>query len=220
MTRLKLLIFDMDGTLVDSAGLLLAAQEEALHEHGHAHPGRQSGLDVVGLTLDIAVGRLTGSGQPETEMAETYKRVFNRMRVDASNPAYAEHLYDGVAAGLAALSRRTDIVLGIATGKTRRGYDYLAERQNWLPLFKTVQTADSAPSKPHPGMILQAMAETGIGPEATYMVGDSNHDMEMAVAAGVSGIGVSWGFQPVEVLRKAGARHIVQRFQDITTLLD
>jgi phosphoglycolate phosphatase len=215
---MKLLIFDMDGTLVDSAALLLAAQEEALLQHGHPHPGRQKGLDVVGLTLDIALGRLTGSGEPETEMAETYKRVFNRMRVDASNPANAEHLYAGVADGLAALSQRHDVVLGIATGKTRRGYDYLAERQNWLPLFKTVQTADSAPSKPHPGMILQAMADTGIGAEATFMIGDSNHDMEMAVAAGVTGVGVSWGFQPVEVLRRTGARHIVGQFSEIGEL--
>lgn len=214
-----LLLFDMDGTLVDSAALLLAAQEEACRLHGHLHPGRQAGLDVVGLTLDLALGRLIGTNKPEAEMGETYKRLFNTMRSDATNPEFGEPLYPGVAEGLARLHDREDVILGIATGKTRRGYDYLADRHDWARYFVTVQTSDVAPSKPHPGMIKQAMRETGIGPERTFMIGDSNHDMEMAVAAGVTGVGVSWGFQPVEVLRKSGAKYIVERFDEIEALI-
>lgn len=216
---MKLVLFDMDGTLVDSAALLLAAQEEACHLHGHVHPGRQAGLDIVGLTLDIGLGRLIGSGQPEPEMAETYKRLFNTMRSHTGNPAFGEPLYEGVAEGLARLGARDDLILGIATGKSRRGYDYLAERHGWAHVFKTVQTSDIAYSKPHPGMILQAMHETGIGPENTFMIGDSNHDMEMSVAAGVTGVGVAWGFQPVDVLRRSGAKYIVERFDQIDALV-
>lgn len=215
---MKLILFDMDGTLVDSAALLIATQVEALRRHGHVHPGRAAGLAIVGLTLDVGLGRLIGSNRPEPEIAETYKALFHAMRGNG-DPAFAEPMYPGVEEGLARLGRREDLILGIATGKSARGYAYLAERNGWNRLFATVQTSDVAPSKPHPGMIEQAMAETGVGREATFMVGDSNHDMEMAVAAGVTGIGVAWGFQPVEVLRTTGARHIVERFEEIEALL-
>ena len=216
---MKLVLFDMDGTLVDSEALLLATQVEACRIHGHVHPGRRAGLDVVGLTLDIALGRLIGTNKAEPEMSETYKRLFNAMRLDDAHAALAEKLYPGVAEGLAGLAARDDLVLGIATGKSHRGYAYMAENHGWADYFATVQTADIAPSKPHPGMIHQAMRETGIGPGNTFMIGDSNHDMEMAVAAGVTAIGVSWGFQPVDVLTRTGASHIVREFADIETLL-
>ena len=86
-------------------------------------------------------------------------------------------------------------------------------------MFATIQTADDAPSKPDPGMMLQAMAETGIGPDATVMVGDTTFDMAMARAAGVRAVGVSWGYHPVAALIEAGAETIIDRFAELEALL-
>ena len=101
-------------------------------------------------------------------------------------------------------------MLGIATGKSRRGIDRLFEREGWASRFLTVQTADDHPSKPHPAMIRAAMAETGVGPERTVMVGDTTFDVEMALAAGVGALGVAWGYHPPEELREAGAHGIIE----------
>ena len=111
------------------------------------------------------------------------------------------------------------MLLGIATGKAYRGVLHLFDSYGWHDHFVTVQTADRAPSKPNPGMILQAMEQTGIAPEHTVMIGDASFDMEMAVAAGVTGIGVTWGYQSETSLRQSGAVHMVHDYQELQALL-
>ncbi|WP_186416846.1 HAD-IA family hydrolase [Bosea sp. CS1GBMeth4] len=217
---MDLVIFDLDGTLIDSEAIILGAQYETFARCGRSHPGREAGLGVIGLTLDIALMRLAGLAEPDDVLTETYRQVFNGMRQQAeSDPALAEPLFPGVVDLLAGLSRRPRTLLGIATGKSRRGADYIVERHGWGKLFTTVQTADDAFSKPHPEMILRAMAETGAAPERTLMVGDSTFDMEMAVAAGVTPVAVSWGFQPVAALRAAGARHVIEDCAELVPLI-
>jgi phosphoglycolate phosphatase len=133
---------------------------------------------------------------------------------------YEEPLFGGIARVLAELSGRHGTKLGIATGKTLRGVDYVVDLHGWDGLFATIQTADSAPSKPDPGMILQAMAETGGQPGRTVMIGDSVHDMRMARAAGVAAIAVSWGFQPASMLVDAGAHLVAQTADELPRLID
>jgi phosphoglycolate phosphatase len=111
-------------------------------------------------------------------------------------------------------------MLGVATGKSQRGVRHLVEREAWHDFFATIQTADDAPSKPHPAMILQALAATGALPERAVMIGDSTYDMEMARAAGIDVIGVSWGYHPPEALMQAGARRIVGSVADLETELE
>lgn len=218
---MNLVIFDLDGTLVNSEAIILGAQRETFARCGLVHPGREAGLGIVGLTLDIALMRLAGLDRPDPLLTETYKDVFNGMRRQAeSDPALAEPLYVGVSEMLEALSRRPGTVLGIATGKSRRGADYLIERHGWERRFATIQTADDAISKPHPEMIQRAMRETGAAAEATLMVGDSNFDMEMAVAAGVTAVAVSWGFQSVAALQAAGARHVLEDWAELAGIVD
>ncbi len=219
--RMDLVIFDLDGKLIDSEAIILGAQVEAFAQCGLVHPGREAGLGVVGLTLDIALMQLAGLQQPDDRLTATYKHVFNAMRHRAeTDPALDEPLYPGVAAMLASLKARPGLKLGIATGKSRRGADYIVERHGWEGIFATIQTADDAPSKPDPGMILRALAETGAAPERTAMVGDSSFDIEMAVAAGVVPVAVSWGFQPVAKLQALGARFTISQASELPVLIE
>jgi phosphoglycolate phosphatase len=217
---MDLIIFDLDGTLINSEAILLGAQVETFARHGLAHPGREAGLGVVGLTLNIALMRLAGLAEPDEALTDTYREVFGAMRRQAQTDAsFDEPLFPGVPATLAALAARPGLRLGIATGKSRRGAEYIIERHGWQDLFATVQSADDAPSKPHPGMILRAMAQTGAAPERTAMVGDSSFDIEMAVAAGVVPVAVSWGFQPAASLVALGARHVLDNCVDLPGVL-
>jgi phosphoglycolate phosphatase len=215
----KLFIFDVDGTLVNSEHLILDVQYEVFRQAGLTHPGREAGLQIVGLSLDVALGRLLGKSSAP-ELVEPYKAVFNSYRTRAHEvPRWDEPLYPGALDLLTAIRARPDAALGMATGKTLRGVRYILDRHGWDDWFDTLQTADDAPSKPHPGMIENAMQETGIGPAGTFMIGDSNHDMEMARAAGVTAIGVAWGFQPPDVLLASGAHVIARDYADLARLL-
>lgn len=213
---MDLVIFDLDGTLINSEAIILGAQFETFARHGIEHPGREAGLGIVGLTLDVALMRLAGLAAPDPMLTETYREVFGAMRLRAeTDAAFDEPLYPGVAETLEHLAAMPGLKLGVATGKSRRGADYIIERYGWQDLFQTVQTADDAPSKPHPGMILRAIAETGARPERTAMVGDSSFDIEMAVSAGVTPVAVSWGFQPAPRLVSLGARHVLADFGEL-----
>jgi phosphoglycolate phosphatase len=125
--------------------------------------------------------------------------------------------FAGASELLAELAARKDVRLGIATGHVSHMIAPALERFGWQQYFRTVQTADKAPSKPHPGMILQALGEAGVKAEDAIMVGDTSYDMEMACAAGVRAVGVSWGYHRPDRLREAGAWRVVN---DIGELRD
>jgi phosphoglycolate phosphatase len=121
---------------------------------------------------------------------------------------------------IAELARRDDIVLGIATGKSQRGVRLVLGHHGLLDHFITIKTADDAPSKPDPGMVLAAMREAGAAPENTVVVGDTVYDMAMARAAGAAGIGVTWGYHPGAALAGAGALAVIDRFANLVPTLD
>ncbi len=202
-----LILFDLDGTLINSEAIILGAQMAVAEEFGLAFPGREAGLAIVGLSLPVALERLFGTAAPVDALCESYKLAFNGMRGRAG---YEEPPFAGVPGLLAELGGWAGATVGMATGKTRKGVDAVVDMHGWHGVFRTIQTADSAPSKPDPGMILQAAAETGGEPARTVMIGDSVHDMAMARAAGATAIAVSWGFQPPAMLEAAGA-HLVAR---------
>lgn len=211
---LRLVIFDVDGTLVDSQADILAAMSEAFAAAARPLPTRSRVLSIVGLSLDVAMARLVPDA-PEAEqavMVQAYKDAYMDLRAQ-TGAAQSSPLYPGARVVLDHLQALPDVVLGVATGKSRRGLDKLIEAHGFGGMFATQQVADFHPSKPHPSMILQAMAETGATPAQTVMIGDTTFDMDMAAAAGVHGLGVGWGYHPAETL--TAARRVLAEFGEL-----
>ena len=207
MTRLVL--FDIDGTLLDSQHMICAAMTTAFAEQGLLPPPRAAVLAGVGLSLPRFFTTLCGEAAPVAALATSYKSAWRALR---EAPGFTYPLYAGADALLRALARRSDIVLGIATGKSQAGVADICQRCDWTGFFATVQTADDAPSKPSPVMIQQALHQTGFAAKDCVMIGDTDFDMAMARSAGVRALGVRWGYHPVEALRDAGADVIVTDF--------
>lgn len=216
---MKLVIFDCDGTLVDSQHMIVAAMETAFAAEGLAHPPRDKILSIVGLSLTNAITHLVPVRDEEMilRLAETYKGAFAELR---KSPEHREPLFPGCREALMALAARPGVKLGIATGKSRRGVAALLEREELADIFATIQTSDTHPSKPHPAMLLEALAETGVAPEHAVMVGDTTFDIEMAISAGVHAIGVGWGYHPSDDLVRFGAHHMIEHYDELLPVLD
>jgi phosphoglycolate phosphatase len=216
---MRLVIFDCDGTLVDSQAIIVAAMARTFEARGLADPGREATLSIVGLSLKEAMAALVPEADEATvtAMAEGYRQSYLALKQE---PALKDALYPGARETVTALAGRPDVMLGIATGKSRRGVAALLQREAFEGLFVTIQTADDAPSKPHPAMVHQAMAEVGAGPDDTVMIGDTAYDMAMARAAGAGAIGVTWGYHPRQLLLDAGSHTLVDRFADLVPAID
>jgi phosphoglycolate phosphatase len=217
--RAELAIFDVDGTLIDSQAFILAAMRAAFAEEGGEPPSDAQTLSIIGLSLPHAVRRLAPhlSDAAVAATAERYKAHFVRLRAETGGEAAAP-LYPGARAALERLDA-AGALLGVATGKARRGLDHALDAHDLRRFFVTTQTADDAPSKPHPGMILNALAATGVDARAAVMIGDTTYDVEMARAAGVRAIGVAWGYHPPEALLAAGAAVVIDAFDDLDAAL-
>ena len=216
---MKLIIFDCDGTLVDSQNAIFGAMQHAFGGLGLEAPTRPQVLGVVGLSLPEAFKGLAPDLEQSVrdELAHRYKGAF-----PATPLADLERdpLFPGAKAVVERLGQRRDVILGIATGKSLRGVKRLFEQEGWHDLFATIQTADNHPSKPHPSMVLTAMAETGIAPRRTVMVGDTSFDVAMGRNAGVTSVGVGWGYHAVDELMDAGAHGIVDSFDALEAAID
>jgi phosphoglycolate phosphatase len=213
----RLAIFDCDGTLVDSQSNICLAMEDCFERAGLAPPARERTRRVVGLSLVEAMEAMLPEGSPEQHraLAEHYKAAFHRLR---RRGAVEEPLYDGIAK-LIDLLEADGWLLGVATGKSDRGLSHCLDGHGLAGRFVTLQTADRHPSKPHPSMIEQAMADAGASPGTTIMIGDTSYDMAMARAAGVTAIGVAWGYHGAEELVAAGAQHVAAHPLDIINLV-
>ena len=218
---MRLAIFDMDGTLMDSQDFIVRAMEGAFTAFHLPTPPRADILSIVGLSLYEAVARLIPDHPEEliTQVADAYKSCFIAQRAASGGEASAP-LYPGAKDVLETLAARQDVLLGVATGKARRGLDHACAAHDLDRFFTTRQTADHHPSKPHPSMVLGCLAETGIDPSRAVMIGDTSFDIEMGRAAGVRTLGVTWGYHAVDDLRDAGADLLVDGFADVPAALD
>jgi phosphoglycolate phosphatase len=215
---MKLVIFDIDGTLVDSQHLICGAVHQVYDRHGLPKPARERVLALVGLSLPDTFTRLAdGAAHPVEAMVESYREAFSSLR---AQPNSMEPLYPGAEEAIARLAKRDDVSLGIATGKSMRGIETVLGHYKLLSHFTAIQCADTAPSKPDPGMVLNALRDTGVAADDAVLIGDSIYDMQMAKAAGARAIGVAWGYHPPADLIAAGADAIVEDFAALDDALD
>jgi len=215
---LKLVVFDCDGTLIDSQHMIVAAMNHAFDAHGIVSLPREQVLSIVGLSLAEAVSALLPEADPELryKITEDYKNAFHALR---DRQDLHEPLFEGARDAIEALAARDDVLLGIATGKSQRGLQFALEAHDIRHHFVTLQTADDAPSKPHPEMLYRAIRETGVEVADTALIGDTSYDMQMAQAAGAHALGVGWGYHTRDMLTQSGAHAVLDRFSDLEPLL-
>ena len=215
---MRLVIFDCDGTLVDSQHMICEAMRVAFSASGLAVPARAHLVRHVGLSVTEAMIAMTGlpEGDEVARLSADYRTAFAELRKEAR---LAEPMFPGASAAISVLRSCDGVVLGLATGKSRRGVDRLLERESLEGVFATIMTADDAPSKPHPAMVEQAMDAVGARTDDTVMVGDTTFDMLMARAAFVPAIGVGWGYHEAAELTEAGASAVVEDFDALLRLL-
>ena len=218
----KLVIFDLDGTLVDGAHAAIPAMQYAFETIGLPKPNDAQVRDMIGLSITPAIKHIINnfnkiravSDSEVEQIGDIYKNYFYQSRIAEKHPM---PLYDGALKALAELQTKDEILLGIATGNSRRGVNAFLDKHNLNNVFFTTQCASECPSKPHPEMIVQAMRDAGVEAEHAIMIGDTSFDMQMAKAANVYAIGVNWGYHSQADMQQAGADIIVDNFEQLTS---
>ena len=212
----RLVLFDFDGTLVDSQHSIVEAFSQACRAHGIEGVDPALIRRHIGLPLAVAIA----ANLPEAhraraaEIAESYKLAH---RVLASSSGH-DPLFPGAAQAVAVL-KAGGALLGITTGKGRRGLNTTLEKHGLSGHFDVLRSADDGPGKPDPFMVQSALDELGIAKADAIVVGDTSFDMQMALNAGVSALGVAWGYHPEQELIAAGAAEIVPSFDALLAVL-
>lgn len=206
--KYSLIVFDWDGTLIDSAGTIVQCIQDAARDMAIEVPGPERARHVIGLGLHDSL-RHAVPGLPAERYAEFaghYRRHF-LARQDGML------LFPGIRQLLDALSR--DRALAIATGKSRRGLDRALAADGLRGYFSASRCADETTPKPHPAMLLELMQELGVSKQDALMIGDTSHDLEMANAAGVDALAVAYGAHPEQGLRACGPRGCVSSVTEL-----
>lgn len=213
-----LAVFDCDGTLVDSQHIIVAAMQAAFSAHGLGEPDAAAIRRQVGLHVPDAVLNLLPDAAEKTVAAigAAFVEAGRSLR-DART--HDELLFPGVIEVLEHLAAQ-DVLLAVATGKSRRGLERTLEEHGLGGRFIILKTADDGPGKPHPAILMDAIAEAGASPQTAVMIGDTVYDIAMARSAGAFAVGVGWGYHEPDELSAAGAHAIVDQFRDLPGTLD
>lgn len=209
---MRLVIFDLDGTLIDSASFIVAAVEDAFRAAGESVPDERAIRSISGITAREGLAMLAphASGEQIDFITNNY-----RTRYRSGAGLHSEPLFKGALAALDRLQADPEAILAVATGKSYGGATTLLERHGLIDRFLSVETPDHNRGKPDPQMIETAMAKAGIDRESTVMIGDTVHDMRMARSAKVGAIGVAWGYHQREELLDAGADVVLETFEEL-----
>lgn len=215
---MRLAVFDVDGTLIDSRASIFRAAVEAAHRINIEPPTYDQVRGIVGLSLFEALEAMRPDLDPETIAA--YTREFqNAFITFHAEPDFSEDLYAGAQETLLRL-KNENWLIGMATGNSRRGVTRILAHYGWEDIFDVTFCADDGPSKPHPHMLECNMKALGVEAHQTLMIGDATYDIRMARSAGAYAVGVSWGFHTVSELEAAGAHEIVDDYTALNRALD
>lgn len=215
---LKLAIWDMDGTLVDSREIIHESMSGGFKAVGLMPPEYEQSRKIVGLSLHDACARLAPediSSETLDALVDAYRQSFIAFR---SRPGYIQPLYEGAMEILEEL-RADDWLIAMATGKSRQGIRSIFAHHPMEPFFDTIWCADDGPGKPHPFMVQQSMDALGAEAHQSVMIGDAIYDIMMGNAAGVKTLGVGWGFGTSGELEEAGADEIHETFESLSASL-
>jgi phosphoglycolate phosphatase len=207
--QFDLIAFDWDGTLFDSTAIIVRCIQDAVVDVGGARPTQQAAAYVIGMALGSALAHAAPDVAPEKypELDARYRHHYTRHQDDLS-------LFEGVLPLLQDLRGRHHW-LAVATGKSRRGLDEALHAVELQGVFDGSRTADETAGKPHPRMLHELMREFGVEPERTLMIGDTTHDLQMAVNAGCASVGVSYGAHEPEGFEVLGPRHIAHSVREL-----
>lgn len=205
---IRLIVFDWDGTLMDSEGQIVACLRAAMHDLELAPLPDDVLRDVIGLGLREAVDALV-PGQDESFLDAFVGHYRNHWFASEDS-----RLFDGVREVLE-LCKQQDFLLGVATGKSRRGLDRVLGETGLDACFDATRCADEAPSKPHPGMLVDIMQALDVRPEQTIMVGDTEYDMAMATRAGTGKVAVTTGVHTPERLAQHAPMVTLQKLAEM-----
>lgn len=210
--KYRLIVFDWDGTLIDSHSAIVECMQEASRELGLPIPERERASHVIGLGLHdamrIVAPQLAAHRYPA--FIDSYRRNF-LAREDAMRP------FPGMRELLDSLARES--TLAIATGKSRRGLERALKATGLEGRFRASRCADETQPKPHPAMLLELMDQLNFSRHQALMVGDTSHDVEMAAAAGVDAVAVSYGAHPRDGLLACGPLGCVASVEELSQWL-
>lgn len=209
---MRLVIFDLDGTLIDSVALIVETVTNTFLSVGEPVPGERAIRAISGITARDALVILAPSATPERidVLLESYRAHYHGAKGIEREP-----MFEGALEALDRLQASRDTILAVATGKGYRGAITLLESHGVIGRFHSIQTPDHNRGKPDPQMIATAMDRAGATRTQTVMIGDTIHDMRMARAAGVKAIGVSWGYHERAELEAEGADIVIDSFDKL-----
>ncbi|MCW8884455.1 MAG: HAD-IA family hydrolase [Motiliproteus sp.] len=211
----KFLIFDWDGTLIDSAARIISSMQKAAEDVGMPHPSDKSVKNIIGLGLPEALQEIFPG--IETEQIQQMREKYSHFYLEADRTP--TNLFPGVEEGLRRLNAK-GYRMAVATGKSRRGLDRVFEQTGLGELFHHSRCADETRSKPHPLMLHELLQESGMDVSQALMVGDTEFDLEMAVNAGMKSVGVSYGAHEIDRLNNHKPMSIFDQFGDFEAWLD
>ncbi|WP_299361367.1 HAD-IA family hydrolase [uncultured Paracoccus sp.] len=214
---MKLVIWDVDGTLVDSHDMIVRSMAHGMAAANLPELPAAQVSRIVGLSLPVAVATLLPDADEPTRGAVVagYRRSYQAARTRQESP-----LFSGARACLDRLAGCTDLLMAVATGKSQRGLSALIAAHDLSRYFVSTHCADGHPSKPAPGMVLACLADAGVAADDAVMIGDTTFDIIMAGNAGVAGLGVAWGHHAPADLTAAGARAVAGDFDHLTRLIE
>jgi phosphoglycolate phosphatase len=214
---LRLVIFDLDGTLIDSVALIVETVTNAFRAVDEPVPDERAIRAISGITARDAMAFLAPTATPDriNTILESYRTQYRGQAGVAREPLFA-----GALDALDRLQANPDTILAVATGKGYNGAVTLLERHGIIGRFQSIQTPDHNRGKPDPQMIETAMSKAGATQAQTVMIGDTVHDMRMAKAAGVGAIGVTWGYHEQVELLAEGADIVIDSFDKLDGAID